>query len=698
VGLVLGGGGARGAAHIGVLEVLERLRVPVDCVAGTSMGALVSGGYAGGLTAAQMRAEMARADWRDMFQDEPEFSERGFRSKNIAQRFLPGLEMGVGAGGVQVLPGVLGGQKIKLFFNRLVRSDMGEREIESLPLPVSLIATDIATGERVVYRDGSLTAAMRASMSVPGLMAPIEHRGRKLVDGGLVDNVPIREVRERCGAQVVIAVNVGSPLLKPADIGSLLSVSAQMINILTEQNVTQSLATLGPRDIYIKPDLTGITAGDFERHAETADRGRQAAEAAADRLRALSVSESEYAAWWGRVEFAKREAPRIDEVEVAGLKRVNPDAVERHLAGLEGGRTDSAGLERGIGRVYGDGWYQSVDYTLLRQRDRNILRIAPVEKSWGPNYLRFGFNLDNSVGDYTSYSLRTAYHMTWLNRLGAELMVIGDIGNNPQIGFDFYQPLDGAQRFFIEPGVRYGRRQANLYQNNQRIAAYNVDETRLALAVGTNIGVLGQARIGWLERSEQATLDTGTLVLPTESKRFGGWQASLDIDQFDTLYFPTRGWATQLAYFDSPDENYAKLRAELRGAMSLGNTVVNGRLAYGGSPRGVLPGFDAVSIGGFGNLSGFKRGQILADQVSYAGLRFEQIIGRLPLGLRGDMRAGIGLEAAHVKGNYTEAQLGSPLYSVALYLGGETPLGPVYLGWGWSPKGVGTVQLFVGTP
>ena len=190
IALVLGGGGARGAAHIGVLEVLEKLRVPVDCVAGTSMGALVSGAYAAGRTPAEMRSELAKADWNDMFQDNPPYSEINYRNKTISTRFMPGSETGVSEKGVAYQGGVVSGQKIKLFFNRLVSSDLGERNIESLPLPLSIIATDIGNGDKVVFRDGSLSKAMRASMSVPGLMAPIDHQGHKLVDGGLVDNVP----------------------------------------------------------------------------------------------------------------------------------------------------------------------------------------------------------------------------------------------------------------------------------------------------------------------------------------------------------------------------------------------------------------------------------------------------------------------------------------------------------------------------
>ncbi|MBS1162219.1 MAG: Patatin, partial [Burkholderiaceae bacterium] len=389
VGLVLGGGGARGAAHIGVLEVLEKHRVQVDCVAGTSMGALVAGAWAAGMSPAQMRVEMSKANWHDMFQDNPEFSQMSYRNRRESQRFLPASETGFNHGEIAYPAGVVLGQKIKLFFNSLVHANLGEPEMQQLPLPVSLIATDIGTGERVVFRDGSLTMAMRASMSVPGLLAPLEYRGRRLVDGGLVDNVPIQEVRSRCGADVVIAVNVGSPLLKPEQVGSLLSVSAQMVNILTEQNVAQSLATLKPTDIYIKPDLETISAGDFDKHELAADRGRAAAQAVAARLQALSVSEQQYAQWWGRFAApAKKRAPRIDEIEIAGMQQVNPVAVERHIEQKAGEPLDTEQLDKDLLRVFGDGWYESVDYTLLSVRERNILRITPVEKGWGPNYLR----------------------------------------------------------------------------------------------------------------------------------------------------------------------------------------------------------------------------------------------------------------------------------------------------------------------
>jgi len=429
IGLVLGGGGARGAAHIGVLEELERLQVPVDCVAGTSFGALVAGAWAAGITPAEMRRAMAAQDWGAMFQDNPDYTALNPRQRRLLQRYWPGSEAGVGDGGVTYPPGAVSGQRIKLFINQLVRADRGERPIESLPMKLSIVATDLASGERVVFRQGSLTQAMRASMAVPGLVAPLALDGRLLVDGGLVDNLPVREVRERCGADVVIAVNVGSPLLPASEIGSLLSVSAQMVLLLTEQNVTHSLQTLGARDIYIRPVLDGIGAGDFARFEAAAARGRAAAAWAAY---ALAPHTLDAEAWRAR-QFALRGeregAPRVDEIRIEGLARVQPEVVERHLTQPVGAPLDTAALNRDLLRAYGDGWYEGVDYSLVTQHERRILRIAPAEKSWGPDYLRFALNFDSTLNQGSSYILRAVYQRTWLNRLGGEALVSAEVGS-----------------------------------------------------------------------------------------------------------------------------------------------------------------------------------------------------------------------------------------------------------------------------
>jgi NTE family protein len=707
VGLVLGGGGARGAAHVGVLEVLERLRVPVSCVAATSMGALVAGAWAAGLSPAEMRDELKRADWEGMFQDDPEFAELNYRTKRLSQRFLPGSETGITAKGIVVPGGVLAGQRIKLFFNQLVRSDAGERELQQLPLPVSIIATDIGTGERVVYRDGSLSLAMRASMSVPGLMAPLVYRGRKLVDGGLVDNLPIREVRERCGAQVVIAVNVGSPPLPPSEVTGLLSITAQMVALLTEQNVSAALAQLQPSDIYIKPELGDITAADFARNVDAAARGLAAAELQASRLATLSVSEAEYAAWQTTMAVRQRTVPRIDAVEIAGLSRVNPEVLRRYIEQKDGAPLDVDALNRDLLRAYGDGHYERVDYTVLRPRGRNILRVMPVEKSWGPDYLRLALQLDSNLSQGASFRLRAGYQKTWLNRLGGELLMTAEVGSSSGVGVEFYQPLEATQVFFSELSASYLRDRNDLYQQDQRIAEYRRARTQIDTTLGINLSLLGQLRAGWRVSKLSNSLETGVDVLTPLQQRLGdgrveqtqgGWLVALDIDQRDRLYFPRSGWAAVASFFNSDGLDYSKAAIDLRGAWPWQRYVWGARASWTGSPRGRLPVNDAGKLGGFLNLTGYATGQLLGDDVSYAHVRAERIIGRAPLGLRGDVRLGVALEAGRVAQPYSPQKRDGWLNSLAIYLGGETPLGPAFIGIGRSSSGSLNAYLVLGAP
>ena len=702
IGLVLGGGGARGAAHIGVLEVLERLRVPVHCVAGTSMGALVAGAWAAGLAPDDMRRELAKADWNDMFQDNPDYADLNYRNKQLSRRYLPGSETGIRGLETMAPPGVVSGQKIKLFFNHLVRADSGERELQNLPLQVSMIATDIGTGERVVLREGSVTQAMRASMSVPGLMAPLDYRGRKLVDGGLVDNLPIAEVRERCKAEVVIAVNVGSRPLAPEKIGGLLSIAEQAIALLTEQNVQASLALLRPADVFIEPELGSITSSDFARHAEAAQRGREAAETLAPRLQLLALDEAAYARWRKSVAVGERAAPTVDEVQIAELDRVNPAVVQRYVSLGSGDPLDTSTLNRDLLRVYGDGWYQSVDYTLLDQRGRKVLRLLPVEKSWGPDYVRLGVHLESSLSQGSSFELRGAYQKTWLNPLGGELLATAALGTTTGLGVELHQPLDAAQRVFVAGKATYWRERKDYFYVEQRIAEYRRASAGGEISAGLNFSLLGQARLGWRETRITNELETGVdiaeLLNGGRTTRSGGWLLALDLDQFDRLYFPRRGWAVNAGLYGNERDDYSRLDLQAQAAWPWQSWVLGTRASWVDSPQGQLPFNEAGELGGFLNLSAYARGQLVGDGVAYGHVRAERIIGNLPLGLRGDMRLGMALEAGRVARPFTVQKRDGWLNSLTLYLGGETPLGPVYVGLGGGSGGAANAYLFIGTP
>ena len=704
IGLVLGGGGARGAAHIGVLEVLEEMRIPVDCVAGTSMGALVGGAYAAGITPQYMKERIAATDWTDIFVDNPTKDAVNLRRKQLDERFYSGLEFGVGRDGLSFREGAFTGEKVKLFFNDLVGTASGERSIEQLLLPLSIIATDIGTGERVVLRTGSLTQAMRASMSAPGFITPVEANGRKLVDGGLVDNVPIAEARERC-ADIVIAVDVGTPLLKPAEVKGVVSLATQVVNLLTNQNVVQSIATLKPDDILIRPDLTGLSATDFTRQDQAIVKGHQAALTALEPLRKYALSPEEYRNWYSALRRVDLPPPLIDEIQVAEMKRVNPEVVLKHLRVEEGEPLDTRTFNKGLARLYGEGDFQSVDYALLYERGKNILRVTPVEKPWGPDYLRFGVNLRSDFSELATYSLRAMYRRTWLNSLGAEWTSILQIGSENQFATDWYQPLNPRQDVFVQPALAVGNRTFGLFVDGRRLADYHTQEARLTLDTGVNIGTIGQVKGGWLQRSVRANVITGAPELgPLYDTGIGGPRFQATFDTYDALYFPTRGWGLDVNYFQGVtgfgrEQRYSKASAEWGAATTLGRWFnMEAALGAGGSPKGSLPLFDAFTLGGAQRLSGFADGQLIGDDYLLGRLTLYRKLIRASSTYGLNVYLGTSFESGKMKLRYSEPALSGWQNSYSIYLAADSILGPVYTGVSYAPGQKARWYLFLGTP
>lgn len=704
IGLVLGGGGARGGAHLGVLDVLEELRVPVDCIAGTSMGALVGGAYASGQSPQAIEDLVRRTDWIAIFNDTAGREAIDVRRKAMDDRYYSGLEFGVSLEGFKFREGAVAGEKLKLFFNELVRSDLGDRPIETLPLPISIIATDIGTGERVAIRSGSLTSAMRASMSVPGLIAPVQRGGRKLVDGGLTDNLPVAEAKSLCNPDVLIVVNVGSPLLKPNEITGVLSVLGQVVNLLTEQNVAKSLALLTRRDIYIQPELGEFSSTAFPDQLEAAEIGRKAALAAADSLKELSLPPTAYAAWRDHVRLATPMLPVVvDQVEVGPTRFVSPARIRRAVSQKEGQPLNADRLAQDLVREFSRGDLSSLDYTVERERDRTILRITPIEKPWGPDYLRFGLGLTSDFRSDSTYNLRALLRRTWLNPLGAEWLVGGQIGSEQMLATEFLQPLDPAQFLFVRPFASTSLRKLPLYFQGDRVAIYRVQDNRAGVEAGANIGVTGQVHGGWVERRIGAVLDTGPDAFLNLTERVGGPIAGVSIDTYDQAFFPTRGVRADVTYFDAHrvsggSSPYSRLEGRFGAAASRGRWTMLGGLEGGTALNGELPLADSFSLGGPRRLSGFAVDQMRGQDYVFGRAEAQYRLNfATPLyGLT--FIAGVMAEAGRMNRPITETSLSGWQRSFGGYLAATTPLGPVYLGVADAKNGKGRFYLFIGTP
>ncbi|MGZ5102963.1 MAG: patatin-like phospholipase family protein [Usitatibacter sp.] len=707
IGLVLGGGGARGGAHLGVLEVLDELRIPIDCIAGTSMGALTGGAYAAGVSPAEIEDLVAKTDWIRIFDDTAGREAENMRQKAIDDRYYSGLELGVSRQGIRFREGALAGEKLKLFFNQLVRSELGDRSIEDLPMPLAIIATDIGTGERVAIRSGNLTSAMRASMSVPGLMSPVLRENRKLVDGGLTDNLPVAEVKALCNADVVIAVNVGSPLLKPEEVTGVVTVLGQVVNLLTEQNVEKSRHLLGPGDIYIQPDLGDITSTAFTRQLDAAERGRVAARAAAEELRRYALPPQEYAARQGKLRLASTSAPPVvDRIEIAPTRFVNPETVRRAITQEEGAPLDSQKLAKDLVSEYSQGDLHSLDYSVVRERDKTILRITPVEKPWGPAYLRFGIGLASDFRAESQYNLRALYRRTWLDPLGAEWLVSGQIGSEQSIGTQVYQPLDLRQLTFAQASASAGLGKTPLFVNGDRVAVYRIQENRAGIEAGVNIGVIGQARLGWFERHLGSVLDTGPIGFLNSSERLSGPQLTVSLDTYDQAFFPTRGFKLDVTHFDaqrvwanSPGlEPYSRSEARFGAAYSHNRFTYLVGLEGGTALKGTLPLADAFTLGGPRRMSGFAVDQMLGGDYTFGRLEAQYRLNwASPLwGLT--LIAGLSAEAGRMNKLLTDTSLAGWQHSYGAYLAANTFLGPIYFGVADARNGKGRFYLFIGSP
>ncbi len=702
IGLVLSGGGARGAAHVGVLKVLEELRIPVDAIAGTSMGAIVGASYASGASVDEMLERIGRLGTAELFRDEPPRQDLPPRRRRDDYQNYVGPEFGVAGGALRLPRGAVAGVRMEAELRALVRS-IDERDFDRLPIPFRAVATDLETGRMVVFREGDLAEAMRASMSLPGVVAPARIGGRVLVDGGLTRNLPV-DVARAMGVDVLIVVNLGTPLMKGGEIQSLFDVSAQMFNILTEQNVEASLAALTPRDVLISPALDGFFVGDFDRMPEAVVQGEAAARAAAERLRPYSVSPHEYAVWQGQRTANVRDRRPIDAIRIAGTRRVNPEVL-RHLIGTRpGAPIDREVLDADVRRIFGRGDFEHVGYRVAEESGRRVLTIQVEEKSWGPDYLRFGVGLSADLGGDAYFQLLGTYRRTWVNALGAEWRTDLLAGRVQRLATEFYQPLATRQAFFVAPSLDLENRPFDVYDGRTLVARFERRTASAGLDVGARLANYGELRFGLVRGVREFQLDTGPSALAQETERIdmGGARLTLELDQLDSSRFPRSGYAAALELFASRTslgarDPYTRWAGELTTVFTFGDHTVNlaakGGGALGNSP---LPAYDLFQAGGLMQLSGFRTGQLLGQSLAFGRAVYANRLERQTL-LEG-VFAGFSLEAGKVGDPLLASQPRGLLTAAALFLGVDTPLGPLYLAYGRAKGGNDAVYLYLGRP
>lgn len=696
IGLVLSGGGARGAAHVGVIKVLEEMRVPVHYVAGTSMGAIVGGLYASGLTGDEIMDVVREMDWDRMFQDNQERADRSFRRKRDDDLLLvkaqPGFD--IREGEFKFPLGLIEGQQIGLALKELTLPVSEIDDFDDLPIPFRAVATDIGTGTTAVLGSGDLAQAIGASMAVPGVFAPTRVGGQLLVDGGITNNLPVDVAREM-GADILIVVDISTPLHAPEDITDVLILTDQLTSIMTRANTERNLATLAESDMVIVPELGEITSSDFERAEEAVQIGYLAADTLREGIARFAVPKAEYAAWERDRSSRVALSPMVNFIEVHTDSNLDPKILREKIEHPTGERLQAGQMERDVNTIYGMALFERVSYEVTEREGRSGVVVDARAKRWGPDYLQFGMDLQDDFEGSTLFNLRVAYLRTAMNDLGAEWRTELTVGEDPGIVSEWYQPLGQDQLYFVNPFVFWGKRNVNVFDDKKKIAEYQLTEYGLRFDAGRELSNWGEIRAG-VERSEvTSSLQVGDPADIETAYSQGRAFLRFEVDRLDDVNFPTRGRSIIVNYdwhrdYFGDDSNYELLTYAAGVALNWGRTTLFPSISGGTTVSGDAPISGLFQLGGFLRLSGFE-----ADRLS--GEEF--LLGRAVIYRRMNdfelMPAYLGASVEYgAIGD--EADLEDGIAAGSLFLGVDSFLGPAYVGLGLAEGGESTAFMFLG--
>ena len=714
IGLVLSGGGARGFAHVGVLKALEAARVPVDVIAGTSMGAIVGGLYASGMSPQALETELMAIPWGTLFERRAPRQVLSQQRKEADFELSPVFQIGFRDGEFRTPTGAVSTRSLEWLLRRYTLHTRHLSNFDALPTPFRAVATDMETGEPVVLRQGDLAAALRASMSVPGIFAPLELDGRLLGDGGLVNNLPA-DVARSMGADVVIAVNIGTPLAGRDSLNSVLGISAQMINILTEQNVQRSIASLTRHDLLLAPPLGDLTSADFSEAQQIAALGARYADSVAVALERFAIDPAAYAQWQLQRKPQADPLPQaLAFVRFEGVPPQQADQLARLVDTRPNAPVDAAQLAGDLLQLAASSDYDRVDYRIVNDpitREEGLVFDLKAT-DWGPNYLKLGLDLRTDFQGDAGFNIRLHHSRHWLTPNGTLWNNQVEIGNVTGLRTELIHPLGGDHDRFVGARASIRREKVTVYDSGGATQGLYVRSTASiggghGWAVGRG-GNLGTARVGVYASRRLIDPELVDPTRPTPLATALQWtEAGLRLnwvaDQLDHAHFPQAGYrmtaeatfarrriAGDMTHFSQLDWQGSRIFSFGPHTLS-----VYGRVARaGGMPAGSLP---ELSLGGFQQLSGYKVGQVAGNHLALGRVEYYKRLAMNP-GVARALFLGGSAEFGNAWQRSSDISLHGIKMGYSLYAAADTGLGPVYLAWVHAKGRSPGIYFFLGKP
>ncbi|WP_434341320.1 patatin-like phospholipase family protein [Motilimonas cestriensis] len=712
VGLALGGGGAKGAAHVGVLKVLEELNIPVDYIAGTSMGAYVAGMYASGLSAAEIEQRMFATDWNQGFSDKVARENLSYRKKKQNEQFLLQSDIGFDGSGIALPHGVIQGETMARLLRESTLNLTNIDSFDDMPIPYRALAVDLEKMEPYVLKQGNLVNAMQASMSVPGVLRPMEIDGHYLADGGIVNNLPI-DVLKEMGADIVIAVDIGSPLVGKVKLDSYLTILDQLSNYMTQSSTRKQIALMSDQDILLKPAISEIGTGEFERMAEILPLGVAAAQAKLGQLQRLSVSADDYALYTARKLNIRAGLPSgdmfiVDRVDIETDAQLSEATIRARLKVKPNQPYDQLRLEKNIQGLYAEGIFERVDYEFVTDQGQRVLKVTAKEKPWGPGYFDMLLGIEETQAENSKIAFGLSYTLTDLTSHGAEWRNRVIMGTQTWLSSEVHVPLNVTQTYYWDAEVVYQQDQRNYFfpdanTSGGTIKYWQTEYSSLGFdtSLGLNISPRSILEAGW--SVEEGDMEFIGSSLDSDFTFYGPY-ILLGYDSLDNAFFPSQGsvletklqWITERSDGEKDDGWLGQI--DWMNVQSWERHVLELNAIYGGVNTKLETPAVMQDLGGFQNLSGLLRNEISGRYKVFGSVVYRYRILDNNFGaVRLPMYLSASIEQGNVWQSSRDIRFDNMITAGSLGVSVDTGLGPITLATGLAEGGNSSIYFFLGS-
>ena len=701
IGLVLSGGGARGFAHIGVLKILEENNIPVDYVVGTSMGSIIAGLYAIGLTPEDIETGVTSINWGNVFDDFASRKYLRFRRKQDDFDFFGIKRIGITSDGLNIPPGIIEGQQIELALDRLAYPGFAIEDFDKLSIPYRAVATNIENGEAFIIKGGNIARAMRASMSIPGALPAIEINNTLLVDGGIANNIPI-DVAHKMGADIVIVVDVSAPLDGKDDIQSGLDVTGQLTTIMTRRVADQQLATLTSDDVLIIPGDKESSSSDFKNYPQLIKAGEAAANKVLADIRKYSLSADDYAEYKAKLPDVARKNPIISFIEIKNQTGLKDEIMEVRIRQKIGKTLDIEQLEIDLSRIYGLDYSSSVVYSVETRGDQTGLIVYVRDRPWAKRYLQFGLSIESTFDNQSITNIFVSYTDPNLNSLAGEIRLNGAIGSEPRFVAEYYQPVNINLDLYVSAKTGIETDIFPILIEKDVVAIHNISRTFMTFSVGKTFAQVTDLQLGI--RYNDGYIDPIVGAKPTQASFIESfYYFRLLHDSLDSLLLPTSGIYANLEYREQnrnigSDVDLQQARLILSGAGSYERYTILGRFIYettlnDNDPDNPVNLNNLFISGGFLELSGTLRNELLGQHFGLAEAIFYRRLGDLSIL---PIYAGFSLETGNNWDYKSDITASNLRYAGSGFVAIDTFVGPIYFAVGGTNRSEFAVYINIG--